>query len=101
MRMLLQAKFPLEPFNSLVKNGTAGQKTQAVIAEIKPEAVYFTEFDGKRGCIMIVNVENPSRVPSIAEPLFLTFHAEVSFHIVMSPEDLGKAGLDDMGKKWG
>ena len=49
---------------------------------------------------MIVDVPNPSDVPRIAEPWFLAFEADVSFHIVMSPEDLGKAGLEDLGKKW-
>ncbi len=26
MRMLIDVNFPLEPFNTLVRNGTAGQK---------------------------------------------------------------------------
>ena len=100
MKMLLHAKFPIEPFNSLAKSGTVGQKIQAALAEIKPEAVYFTEVDGKRGAMMIVNVDSPSDVPRIAEPFFLMFNADVSFHVVMTPEDLGKAGLDELGKKW-
>jgi len=100
MRMLVHVKFPIEPFNAMVRNGAAGQKIQAILADIKPEAVYFTEYDGKRGCIMIVNVEKASQVPSIAEPFFLTFNAEVSVHIVMGPEDLAAAGLDQLGRKW-
>jgi hypothetical protein len=27
--------------------------------------------------------------------------SEVEFHPVMSPEDLGRAGLEELGKKWG
>jgi hypothetical protein len=100
MKMLLRAKMPNEPFNSLVKSGAAGKKIQAILADVKAEAVYFTEMDGMRGCIMIVDVASPSQVPALAEPFFITFNAEVSFHIVMSPEDLGKAGLDDIAKKW-
>ena len=49
---------------------------------------------------MIVDVADASKVPAIAEPWFLSFNADVSFHIVMSPEDLGRAGLDAIGKKW-
>jgi hypothetical protein len=100
MKMLLRAKLPNEPFNSMVKSGTVGQKIQAALAEIKPEAVYFTELEGQRGTIMIVDVASPSDVPRIAEPFFLMFNAEVSFHIVMAPEDFGKAGMDAIGKKW-
>ena len=98
--MLMDVNLPLEPFNTMVKNGTAGEKIQAVLADIKPEAVYFSERGGKRGAILIVDVPDPSKIPSLAEPFFLTFNASVEFHIVMAPEDLAKAGLDDIGKKY-
>ena len=100
MRMLLHAKFPHEPFNTAVKDGTAGTKIQRILHELKPEAVYFTEFQGRRGAIMIVNVDDPSKVPAFSEPWFLLFNADCEFHIVMTPEDLAKAGLDGLGKKW-
>ena len=101
MRMLIDVNFPLEPFNTLVRNGTVGQKIQQILEDIKPEAVYFSERNGKRGGILIVDVPDPSRVPSIAEPFFLTFDATVEFRIVMAPEELARAGLDDLGKKYG
>jgi hypothetical protein len=31
------------------RNGTAGPKMKAILDDIKPEAAYFTEFDGHRG----------------------------------------------------
>ena len=68
MRMMVDFSLPLEPFNSLVKNGTAGPKLQQILADIKPEAVYFSERNGKRGGTMIVDLADPSRIPSIAEP---------------------------------
>jgi len=100
MRMLLHVKLPHEPFNSLVKNGTAGAKMQRILQEQKPEAVYFTDYDGRRGGILIINVDDPSQVPFFAEPWFITFNADCEFHLVMTPEDLAKAGLDELGKKW-
>jgi hypothetical protein len=100
MRMLMQAKFSHAKFNAAVKDGTAGQKIRRILAETKPEAVYFTEYDGHRGAILIVNVEDPSGVPALAEPWFLLFDADVSLHIVMSSEELGRAGLDELAKKW-
>ena len=98
--MLMHTKIPHDKFNAAVKDGTAAQKIQRILEETKPEAVYFTEYDGRRGAIMIVDVDNPSKVPSLAEPWFLLFNADVEFHIVMSPEDLGRAGLDVLAKKW-
>jgi hypothetical protein len=100
MRMLLNVKFCTETFNEAVRDGSVGQKMRRLLEDMKPEAVYFTEQDGKRSAIMIVEVAEPSRVPVLAEPWFLTFNAEVAFRIVMSPDDLQKAGLEDLGKKW-
>ena len=100
MRMMLTAHFPHEPFNSLVRDGSAGKKIQEVLAALKPEAVYFTEQNGVRTAVLIVNVEKASDVPRFAEPLFLVFEADCEFRIVMTPDDLAAAGLDSLGAKW-
>ena len=100
MRMLMHAKFPLEPFNTMVRKGTVGATIQKILEASKPEAVYFTEYDGRRGAILIIEVADASKVPGYSEPWFLAFNADVSFHIVMSPEDLMKSGIDAIGKKW-
>ena len=101
MRMLLTVTCPHEPFNSAVRKGTAGETIDKILKAIKPEAVYFTEQDGRRGAILVVNVESPSQVPALAEPWFLHFQADCKFRIVMTPEDLQRAGLAELGKKWG
>ncbi len=101
MRMLLMIRLPNDTFNAAVREGTAGQKTQKILEEVNPESVYFTETAGQRTVIMVVEMENPSKIPSLAEPWFLTFNAEVEFHIVMDPGELQKAGLEDLGEKWG
>ncbi|MBI4483682.1 MAG: panthothenate synthetase, partial [Acidobacteria bacterium] len=85
MRMLVHAKIPHEPFNTAVRNGTADETLRRILADTKPEAVYFTEYNGRRGAIMIVDIADPSKVPALAEPWFLSFNADVEFHIVMSP----------------
>ena len=100
MRMLLNVRMPHEPFNTLVRQGKVGAVLGRMLDDIKPEAVYFTEQDGKRGAVLIVDVKEPSRVPSIAEPFFLQFNADCHFRIVMSAEDLKKAGLEELGNKW-
>jgi len=100
MRMLLQVIFPTETFNAAVRDGSIGKKMQRILEDLKPEAAYFTESEGRRSVVLILNVEEPSKVPVIAEPFFLQFNAECRFRIVMSPEDLAKAGLEAIGKKW-
>ncbi len=101
MRMLLTARFPAEPFNTLARKGEAGKLLQSIIEDLKPEAVYFTELRGQRGAILVVDLPAPSDVPRFAEPFFLKFNADCHFKIVMSGEDLARAGLDALGKKWG
>ena len=100
MRFLIKASAPNEPFNEYIKDGSVGQRMQQIFADIKPEAVYLLEMDGRRTAIMIVNMTDVSQIPHYAEPWFLQFNAHVEFHPVMSGDDLGKAGLEALGKKW-
>ncbi len=101
MRMLLRIKLPHEAFNKAVRDGSAGQKMKRILDEMKPEAAYFTEFDGWRTAILVVDVADPSKIPAAAEPWFLTFGADVEFHPAMNADDLARANLDALGKKWG
>lgn len=100
MRMLLNVSIPHEPFNTAVREGSAGSTLEKILEQIKPEAVYFTEVDGHRGVVMLVNVEKPSDVPALSEPWFLNFNADCRLRIVMGPDDLKQAGLEEIGKKW-
>ena len=100
MRILLNIIFPHDQFNTAARDGSVGQKLQRILDETKPEAVYFTEQHGKRSCLLVVDLPDASKIPTLAEPWFLTFNADVELKVVMSPQDLAKAGLDDIGKKW-
>jgi len=101
MRIILQVKTPNEPFNTYVKDGSAGKRIQKILEETKPEAAYFTEIDGQRSAILIVDLADASEIPSLAEPWFLTFNATCEIRVAMTPEDLGKSGIDTIGKRWG
>lgn len=101
MRMLLNVTIPHEPFNTLVRQKKAGAIIGRILEELKPEAVYFTEENGTRGAVLVIDVAEPSRVPFFSEPFFLNFNADCRFRIAMSAEDLGQAGLDNLGEKWG
>jgi len=101
MRFLIKVSIPHAKFNEGVRKGSAGQAMNRILEETKPEAAYFTEMHGKRTAILIVNMADASQVPALAEPWFLQFDADVEFHVVMSGEDLQRAGLEALGKKWG
>ena len=100
MRVMLTATCPIEPFNTAVRNGTAGDILGRILEDAKPEAVYFMENDGQRTAVLIINIERASQIPAFAEPWFLSFNAKCEFRIVMAPEDLAQAGLAELGKKW-
>ncbi len=100
MRTLLQVNFPHAPFNAAVKDGSASRKVKRILEDAKPEAAYFTEIDGQRCAMLVVNVEDASQIPAYAEPWFLTFEADVKFRPVMTVEDLERANLEALGKKW-
>ena len=100
MRFMIDIDMPNEPFNQMIKDGTAGASVQKLLEELKPEAIYFRERHGLRGATAIVNMNDASEMPKFAEPFFLMFNANVNFEPVMTPEDLAKSGLDEIGKKW-
>ena len=100
MRFVMNVTLPVETFNEAVRDGSAGRKIGRILEETKPESVYFTARDGKRGAIIIVDMKEVSEMPKYAEPWFLTFNAAVDFLPTMSPEDLGKAGLDSIASMW-
>ena len=100
MRMLLNIQIPNEPFNTLVREGRVGALMRQILEDMKPEAIYFTEQQGKRGAVAVVNIDDPSAIPALAEPWFLKLNADCELRIAVLPEDLMKAGLDALGDKW-
>ncbi|RZU42137.1 DUF3303 family protein [Edaphobacter modestus] len=101
MRMIVYVSFPVEPFNEAVRDGSAGAKMKKILDQLKPEAAYFTDRHGQRSGVLIVDLADASKIPALAEPWFLTFHAAVEVHPVMLPQDLAAAGLEGLGKDWG
>jgi hypothetical protein len=98
--MIMLVQFPAEPFNTLVRKGTLATKVKKILDGIKPESIYFTERDGHRGVIAVVDLESASDVARLAEPWFLVFNATVEYRVAMTPEELGNANLGALGKKW-
>lgn len=94
MKFIVEASFPLEPFNTYVPSGVAGEKIGEVLGAIGPEVVYFTDHGPGRGVTMIVDLEDFNHLPHVTEPLMLNFDAAVHYRIAIAPEELQAAGLD-------
>ena len=90
MRFLFKISFPVEAGNAAAKKD--GFKViQSILEQQKPEAAYFLAENGKRTGILIMNMEDASEIPAIAEPWFLALNAAIEVTPVMVPEDLQKA----------
>ena len=91
MRFLLKVNIPVEAGNAAAKAGKLGTTIQSILADMKPEAAYFTADNGQRTGFIVFEMQDASQIPAIAEPWFLAFTASVELHAVMVPADLAKA----------
>jgi hypothetical protein len=91
MRFLLKVSIPVEAGNEAAKKGRLSETIAAILAEQKPEAVYFAADNGQRTGFIFLDIQDASQIPAVAEPWFLSFNASVELHPVMIPEDLKKA----------
>ena len=92
MRFLLKVNIPVEAGNAAAKAGKLGATIQSIVADLQPEAVYFTDSNGQRTALIFLDMRDASQIPAIAEPWFLAFNASIEIHPVMTPDDLAKAG---------
>jgi hypothetical protein len=92
MRFLVKVNIPVDAGNAAARAGKLGETIQSILADVKPEAVYFTSDNGQRTAFIFLEMQDASQIPAIAEPWFLAFNASVDIHAVMVPEDLAKAG---------
>ncbi|MCX6246758.1 MAG: hypothetical protein NTW10_03400 [Bacteroidetes bacterium] len=93
----------LDKGNEALRDPQFGHKMSELLAEIKAEAAYFSTIRGQRGAYIVVNLNDASELPAVAEPFFLWLDADIEWIPVMKPEDLGKAGpaIGAAVKKWG
>jgi hypothetical protein len=95
MRMMMTVSLPTEKCNENVRNGKLMTAIQHMLADLKPEAAYFTaDEDGCRSGIVVFDMTHSSQMPKLAEPWFLGFNAKVKIQPVMNPQDLQAAGPD-------
>ena len=102
MRMLMKVTIPGSEGNAAIINGSLGSTIGSILADLKPESVYFLEENGQRTGIIVFNLENTSQIPAIAEPWFLAFNAKVELHPTMTMEDLKNSapGMESAVKKY-
>jgi len=93
MRTMLRVTMPVEKGNQAIQNGTLPRVMMSAMQDLKPEAAYFYPENGKRACLMVFDMKDPSQIPVIAERFFMELNAEVTLTPVMNADDL-KKGLE-------
>ena len=69
MRFLMKINIPVETGNAAAKAGKLGSTIQAILAEAKPEAAYFSDSDGQRTGYLFVDLADASRNPRVRRTL--------------------------------
>src|SRR5258708_30546284 len=91
MRFLMKVSMSGEAANAAARKGTLGSTIKSILADLKPEAAYFLDWDGMRTGFLFFEMQDASQIPAVAEPWFLAFNASVEIHPVMVGADLEKA----------
>lgn len=100
MRTMVKVSLPIGPANEAVRDGRLQSTIQAFMAEFRPEASYFFAEGGRRTALFVLDLQDASRIPVVAESLFMKLDADVDFRPVMNAEDLQK-GLGEVMKRLG
>jgi hypothetical protein len=93
---MARISMPVESGNQAIKDGTLGAAMQRAAERWKPEAMYFTTFDGLRTAFMVFDLPDAAGIPSFAEPFFRELNANVQLAPAMNADDLQK-GLTEVG----
>jgi hypothetical protein len=102
MRIMLKVNIPVKAGNAAAKEGKLSSIIQSILADLKPEAVYFSDNEGQRTGYLFLDLKEASQIPSICEPWMLAFNASIELHPVMVPDDLAKAAgaIEKVVKKY-
>ncbi|OII63302.1 hypothetical protein BJP40_25230 [Streptomyces sp. CC53] len=88
MRMMLRATMDTALANEQVRSGQVESMLRQMMEQLQPEAAYFVAEEGRRAAVVVFDMQDPSQVPVVCEPLFLTVGAEVTLQPCMDMEDL-------------
>jgi len=95
MRVLLKATLDTDKGNEAIRSGKMPELIKEIVDHIKPEAAYFGPLSGRRTALLFFDLKDSSDLPSLGEPFFTQFNAEIEVTPIMNGEDLQK-GLSQL-----
>jgi hypothetical protein len=85
---MARISMPVDAGNQSIRDGRLPKAMQHAAERWKPEAMYFTTFDGQRTAFMVFDMPESADIPAFAEPLFQELSAEVVIAPAMNTDDL-------------
>jgi hypothetical protein len=82
MRVIVRAIVPTVSGNKTVLDPNFLNKIENYIKKFNCEASYFTEVNGNRTFIFVLDLPNSDMIHEIAEPLFQGFEANIEIHLL-------------------
>ncbi len=76
--------------NEAIKRGDMPMIMQTVEKRLHPEAAYFTTTDGVRTGYLFFDMDDPSDMPSVAEPFFVGLGAKITVSPAMTMDEVDK-----------
>ena len=90
MRTMMKIKMDTEAGSRAIEDGSLPRLMQETLGKLEPEAAYFGPENGVRTAFIVFDLQDPSQLPALSEPLFRTLKATVEMFPVMNREDLQK-----------
>jgi hypothetical protein len=88
--MMMKVQLDTEAASNAVADGSLPRVMQDMMGRLQPESAYFGPENGVRTAFIVFDLQDPSQLPSISEPFFSNFKANVQLFPVMNREDLQK-----------
>ena len=98
MRVMMKVKIDTAAGSSGIQDGSLQRVLQETFGRLNPEASYFGPEGGVRTAFIVFDLQSPSQLPAISEPLFSKLKAQVEMFPVMNLEDLQK-GLQELAAR--
>jgi hypothetical protein len=95
MRMMMKVQLDTEAASNAIADGSLPRVFEQMMSQLNPEAAYFGPEDGMRTAFIVFDLESPSQLPPISEPLFKMGKANIKMFPVMDRADL-QTGLQQI-----
>jgi hypothetical protein len=90
MRMMMKVQMDPEAGSRALADGSMAKVMQETLGRLQPEAAYFGPDNGIRTMFIVFDLQDPSQLPPLTEPLFSTMNANIQMFPVMDRADLEK-----------